>query len=55
MGFIEVKKIEDVKRSYPIEKPLLDFFKETAKTKESKTYKQATIEAIEIWLKEQRK
>lgn len=52
---MEVKKEEEIKRSYPIEKSLLNFFKETAKTKESKTYKQATIEAIEMWLKEQRK
>ena len=51
---MEIKK-EVVKRSYPIEKPLLNFFKETAKTKESKTYKQATIEAIEMWLEEQQR
>ena len=44
---MEIKK-EEVKRSYPIKKPLLNFFKETAKTKESKTYKQATIEAIDL-------
>lgn len=44
----------EIKRSYPIEVTLLKTFKKTAK-KESKSYKQATIEAIELWLKEQRK